>query len=68
MPSYIGTSIENQPAWMKREMKSSTFRFIKTNKNHIPTVQEVIKYIDCWLEFHNKNLVLIIVQKVFKKC
>lgn len=21
----------------------------------IPTVQEVIKYIDCWLEFHNKK-------------
>ena len=25
----------------------------KTTKNYIPTVQEVIKYIDCWIKYHN---------------
>ena len=54
MPSYIGTSIEDKPAWMKRGEKLHLDMHRKTN-NHIPTVQEVIKYIDCWLEFHNKK-------------
>ena len=25
------------------------------NKNYIPTVQEVIKYIDCWIDYHNSK-------------
>ena len=54
MPSYIGTSIEDKPAWMKRGEKLHLDMHKKTN-NHIPTVQEVIKYIDCWLEFHNRK-------------
>ena len=27
----------------------------KLTKNYIPTVQEAIKFIDCWLEFHNSK-------------
>ncbi len=27
----------------------------KTTKNYIPTVQEVIKYIDCWIDYHNSK-------------
>ena len=55
MPSYIGTSIEDKPAWMKRGEKLHLAMHQQETKNHIPTVQEVIKYINCWLEFHNKK-------------
>ena len=27
----------------------------KLTKNYIPTVQEAIKFIDCWIEFHNSK-------------
>ena len=27
----------------------------KLTKNYVPTVQEAIKFIDCWLEFHNSK-------------
>lgn len=54
MPSYIGTSIEDKPAWMKRGEKLHLQMHKKTN-GKIPTVQEVIKYIDCWVEFHNRK-------------
>lgn len=55
MPSYIGTSIEDKPAWMKRGEKLHREMHRKMNKNCIPTVQEVIKYIDCWIEYHNSK-------------
>ena len=55
MPSYIGRSIEDKPAWMKRGEKLHLAMHQQETKNHIPTVQEVIKYINCWLEFHNKK-------------
>ena len=55
MPSYIGTSIEDKPAWMKRGEKLHLTMHQQETNNHIPTVQEIIKYINCWLEFHNKK-------------
>ena len=55
MPSYIGTSIEDKPAWIKRGEKLHLKLHENETHNHIPTVQEVIKYINCWLEFHNKK-------------
>ncbi len=55
MPSYIGTSIEDKPAWMKRGEKFHLAMHQQETKNHLPTVQEVIKYINWWLEFHNKK-------------
>lgn len=55
MPSYIGTSIEDKPAWMKRGEKLHLKLHENETNNLIPTVQEVIKYINCWLEFHNKK-------------
>lgn len=54
MPSYIGTSIEDKPAWMKRGEKLHLQMHQKTS-GKIPTVQEVIKYINCWIEFHNRK-------------
>lgn len=55
MPSYIGTSIENRPAWMNRNEKLHLQIHEKQTGGKIPTVQEIIKYIDCWLEFHNQK-------------
>ena len=55
MPSYIGTSIENKPAWLKRGEKLHRDMHKKLTNNYIPTVQELIKYIDCWLDFHNSK-------------
>lgn len=55
MPSYIGTSIENKPAWMKRGEKLHRDMHKKLSNNYIPTIQELIKYIDCWLDYHNSK-------------
>ena len=53
MPSYIGTSIENKPAWLKRGEKLHQEWHKKLTNNYVPTVQEAIKYINKWIEFHN---------------
>ena len=55
MTSYIGTSIEDKPAWLKRGEKLHRYMHKKLTKNYIPTVQETIKFIDCWIEFHNSK-------------
>lgn len=56
MPSYIGTSIDDKPAWLKRGEKLHVEWHKKLTNNYIPTVQEAIKYINSWIEFHNRNL------------
>ena len=53
MPSYIGTSIEDKPAWLKRGEKLHQEWHKKLTNNYVPTVQEAIKYINKWIEFHN---------------
>ena len=55
MASYIGASIEDKPAWLKRGEKLHRDMHKKLTKNYIPTVQEAIKFIDCWLDFHNSK-------------
>ena len=55
MTSYIGTCIEDKPAWLKCGEKLHRDMHKKLTKNYIPTVQEAIKFIDCWLEFHNSK-------------
>lgn len=55
MISYCGSSIENKPAWMKRGEKLHRKLHRKMTGNYIPTVQEVIKYIDCWIDYHNSK-------------
>lgn len=55
MPSYIGTSIEDKPAWLKRGEKLHKQMHKKLTNNYIPTVQDVIKYIDCWIKYHNSK-------------
>ena len=56
MPSYIGTSIENRPAWMNRNEKLYLQLHNQQTKGNIPTVQETIKYINAWLEYRNQKV------------
>ena len=47
MPSYVGSSIINKPAYLKRNEK-----FHKTlHQDYVPTIEETIKMIDMWLKF-----------------
>lgn len=49
LPSYIGTSIENKPARLRRNEKFHA-------ENHIeftPTIQQTIQMINSWLEYKN---------------
>ena len=55
MPSYIGTSIEDKPAWLKRGEKLHAEWHKKLTDNHIPSVSEASKYINSWIEFHNNQ-------------
>jgi len=51
LPSYIGSSIKNKPAYMMRNEK-----FHKNWHNeYIPTIEETIKLIDMWLNFKNSQ-------------
>lgn len=51
LPSYIGSSIQNKPAYIMRNEK-----FHKNLHNEfIPTIEETIKMIDMWLQFKNSQ-------------
>lgn len=51
LPSYVGSSIQNKPAYLMRNEKLH-----KTLHNdYIPTLEETIKMIDMWLNFKNSQ-------------
>ncbi len=51
LPNYIGSNIQNKPAYMMRNEK-----FHKNLHNEfIPTIEETIKMIDMWLSFKNSQ-------------
>lgn len=51
MPSYIGSSIINKPAHLKRNEN-----FHKNlHQDYVPTIEETIKMIDMWLKFKNSQ-------------
>ncbi len=51
LPSYIGSSINNKPAYMMRNEK-----FHKNlHCDYVPTIEETIKMIDMWLSFKNSQ-------------
>ncbi len=51
LPSYIGSNIQDKPAYMMRNEK-----FHKNLHNDfIPTIEETIKMIDMWLSFKNSQ-------------
>ncbi|MDD3150294.1 MAG: hypothetical protein PHV68_05615, partial [Candidatus Gastranaerophilales bacterium] len=47
LPSYIGTSIDKKPAYLKRNEKLHK----QIHNDYVPTIQEVIRMIDCWQEY-----------------
>ncbi len=51
LPSYIGTSIENKPARLKRNEKFHK----EVHQNFIPTIQQTIQMINSWLEYKNSQ-------------
>lgn len=54
LPSYIGSNIQNKPAYTKRNEK--IHKNIHDNfSNYIPTINETIKMIDMWLSFKNSQ-------------
>lgn len=51
LPSYIGASIEDKPAYMMRNEK-----FHKAIHNeYVPTIEETCQLIDMWLQFHRNQ-------------
>ena len=55
MPSYIGTSIEEKPARLMRGESLHKAHYLKTTGGQIPTVQQVIKCLDYWLNYYNSK-------------
>lgn len=55
MNSYIGTSISEKPPRLNRGEKFHKKLYEKSVKNKIPTVQQTIKLIDYWLNYHNSK-------------
>ena len=51
LPSYIGSSIQNKPAYMMRNEKLHK----NLHSEYIPTIEETIKMIDMWLGFKNSQ-------------
>lgn len=51
MPSYVGSSINNKPAYLKRNEKFHS----NLHYDYIPTIEETIKMIDMWLKFKNSQ-------------
>ena len=51
LPSYIGSSIQNNPAYMMRNEKLHK----SWHADYIPTIEETIKMIDMWLSFKNSQ-------------
>ena len=51
LPSYIGSSIQNKPAYMMRNEKLHK----NLHNDYIPTIEETIKMIDMWLSFKNSQ-------------
>ena len=51
LPSYIGSSIQNRPAYIMRNEKLHK----NWHCDYIPTIDETIKMIDMWLSFKNSQ-------------
>ena len=51
MPSYVGSSIINKPAYLKRNEKFHS----NLHNDYIPTIEEIMKMIDMWLKFKNSQ-------------
>ena len=51
LPSYVGSNIQNKPAYLMRNEKLHK----NWHNEYIPTIEETIKMIDMWLNFKNSQ-------------
>lgn len=51
LPSYVGSAIQNKPAYLMRNEKLHT----QFHNDFVPTLEETIKMIDMWLNFKNSQ-------------
>lgn len=51
LPSYVGSNIQNKPAYMMRNEKLHK----QLHNDFVPTLNEIIKMIDMWLNFKNSQ-------------
>ena len=51
MPSYVGSSIINKPAYLKQ----NEIFHKNLHQDYVPTIEETIKMIDMWLKFKNSQ-------------
>lgn len=51
LPSYVGSSIQNKPAYLMRNERLHK----SWHNEYIPTIEETIKMIDIWLSFKNSQ-------------
>lgn len=51
LPSYVGSSIQNKPAYLMRNEKLHK----QLHNDFIPTLEKTIKMIDMWLNFKNSQ-------------
>ncbi|MDD3237898.1 MAG: transposase [Candidatus Gastranaerophilales bacterium] len=54
IPSYIGTSIENKPAYMNRNEKLHK-QIHQEKANFIPTIEQALKLVEEWLKFRHSQ-------------
>lgn len=52
LPSYVGSNIQNKPAYLMRNEKLHK----QLHNDFVPTLEETIKMIDMWLNFKNSQL------------
>lgn len=52
LPSYVGSAIQNKPAYLMRNEKLHKQLH---NNDFVPTLEETIKMIDMWLNFKNSQ-------------
>lgn len=51
IPSYIGTSIDNKPAYLKRNEKFHS----QIHNEYVPTIEEAYKMIETWLKLKHSQ-------------
>lgn len=51
LPSYVGSSVDNKPAYLMRNEKLHS----QLHNDFVPTLEETIKMIDMWLNFKNSQ-------------
>jgi len=51
MPSFVGTSIPNRPAWLLSHEKLHKF----LHNEYVPTIEEAIQFINLWLTWYRSQ-------------